>query len=176
MRRWPIGKKKSFDQNICVVIPMMYDYFIGHAATVIHHPRSVNELHQMRIEGKPLRYLMELSQEGFGEEFRVCLKQIKDMIEVMGRVHDYDVAIPMIRQHIEEIRFFNRRVVVRSERIALSGLRQLLREFRLQRARLFQEVVNQLYTWQHGDFRSKLLQSLTRETSTIIQPILPLIS
>ena len=158
---WLIDRKKPLDRNIRLVIPAMYDRFIAHSGRVINHPRLVDELHRMRIDGKPLRYLMELCHDQYGEEFRACLKDIKEMIELMGEVRDCDVFIPVIRQHLEEVRYFNRRMNTRSERISLRDLRQLVRTIRDRRSSLFQEMAGRLLSWQQGGFKARLLNTLT---------------
>src|SRR5438876_4318869 len=106
-RRWTVAPKDSFYENVKVIVPLMYDRFMSHAESVVNHPRLTGELHRMRIEGKPLRYLLELFENRLGEPMKRCFTEIKDMVELMGKVHDCDIMILMLQNHLRELRFFN---------------------------------------------------------------------
>lgn len=50
------------------------------------------KLHELRIAGKRLRYLLEMYADMLGEEAGRCLKLLKDMQEYLGSLQDIDVA------------------------------------------------------------------------------------
>jgi CHAD domain-containing protein len=50
------------------------------------------KLHEVRIAGKRLRYLLEMYADMLGEEAGRCLKLLKEMQEYLGALQDIDVA------------------------------------------------------------------------------------
>jgi CHAD domain-containing protein len=50
------------------------------------------KLHELRIAGKRLRYLLEMYADMLGEESNRCLKMLKEMQEYLGALQDIDVA------------------------------------------------------------------------------------
>ncbi len=53
-------------------------------------PANVEELHDMRIAAKRLRYLLELSGPLFGAEAKRSAKVVKSLQDVLGEIHDCD--------------------------------------------------------------------------------------
>jgi CHAD domain-containing protein len=158
--RWKIEPAASFSSNAVLIIPSIYDRFMSHSETVMRHPRAVAELHLMRIEGKPLRYLMEVFQDRCGEPFKQCYAAIKDTIELMGDIHDCDVLIPVLRNYLQEIRIFNAGMTERKERISTAGIRELIRRQRTHRSRLFEKFCAVLTSWNADGFRERLVNSM----------------
>ena len=158
--KWTIEPKHNLHENARSIIPLMYDQFMSQAETVIRHPRLTGELHRMRVEGKPLRYLMELFEDRLGKPFRHCFAEIKNMIELMGKIHDCDIVIPMLQNHLQEMRFFNKALSNRKESIPTRGIRELIRRQRTQRTSMFQEMCTKLRTWQVKNFREQLVNSM----------------
>jgi CHAD domain-containing protein len=63
------------------------------------------KLHQVRIEGKRLRYAMEVFAGCFAESFRTELyPQVEDMQEILGRANDSHVAILRLTPLRERLR------------------------------------------------------------------------
>lgn len=65
---------------------------------------NVNELHQMRIAAKRLRYTMETFETWFPEVLPKAIKQIKNIQELLGDIHDCDVWTSMLPVFMEEER------------------------------------------------------------------------
>jgi CHAD domain-containing protein len=69
----------------------------------------VYELHQMRIAAKRLRYSMEIFQIVYGDytlhgtEFEKATEQIKDLQEHLGEIHDADVLVPRLEEHLARL-------------------------------------------------------------------------
>ena len=64
-------------------------------------PANVTELHDMRIACKRLRYLLEIFGIAFGDRPRaVQLDQIAELQDLLGDIHDCDVQIPMLEEHL----------------------------------------------------------------------------
>jgi CHAD domain-containing protein len=127
---------------------------------VIYHPRTKDKLHRMRIAGKPLRYIMEIGEGAFGQEFKSCLDEYKNTIELLGDIHDGDVIIPELSQHLKEVRNFNKTLSTRKEHLTTKGIRDMISHFRKKRNEDFIKFREQIEKWENEDFRSRLLRSM----------------
>jgi CHAD domain-containing protein len=67
-------------------------------------PRNVEDLHDMRIAAKRLRYVLELTEPVFGEPAEQGAKRAKKLQDLLGEIHDCDVTIPRVERHIERLR------------------------------------------------------------------------
>lgn len=159
-QKWKIKPGKSFRENARLALPVMLDDMMERKDRVVQHPRLKNELHQMRIAGKPLRYAMEIFEPAFGKEYKHCHDEVKDVLEIMGDIHDCDAAIPALLNHLREVRLFNNMLADRHEKMATAALRALLKEKREQRGLLFAEMRGILERWTKEDFKGKLIQSM----------------
>ena len=126
-RTYPVKKKLSFRENIQIILPLIYDDFMSYKDRVVNHPRLKQELHGMRISGKPLRYAMEYAVPAFSEDFKNCLAEVKNIIELMGEIHDADVLIPELYTHLKEIRRYNSTLANREERLTTNGILKLIK-------------------------------------------------
>ncbi len=163
-RIYPVKKKQPFRENIQRVLPLMYDDFISYKDRVLNRPRMKRDLHQMRITGKPMRYVMEYSLGAFGADFKQCLNEIKNIIELMGEIHDADVIIPEMNMHLKEIRHYNRTLQNRNEHLSTKGIRQFISELKVKRAVMFGDFCATIIKWLNEDFRSRLIVSMNAPT------------
>ena len=63
----------------------------------------VDELHNMRIAAKRLRYTMEIFASSFpGEDFATLYENVKSIQEQIGDIHDCDVRVPLMRTYLSE--------------------------------------------------------------------------
>ena len=62
---------------------------------------NVRELHDMRIAFKRLRYLLEIFGVAFGADLAPFVAEVKAMQDLLGDIHDRDVQIPMLQDHLE---------------------------------------------------------------------------
>ena len=67
---------------------------------VIPHPQAVEPLHAMRISAKRLRYTLELFADDFGDEGDAAIRQIREVQELLGTLHDIDVRIALIEDEL----------------------------------------------------------------------------
>jgi hypothetical protein len=171
-RIYPVKKKLSFKENIQIILPLMYDEFMSYKVRVVNHPRMKHDLHQMRITGKPMRYAMEYAADAFGADFKLCFDEIKNIIELIGEIHDADVMIPEMNMHLQEIRYYNRTLTNRKEYLSTKGIRQLISELRVKRVKMFEEFCAIIIKWLNEDFRSRLIASMNAPTYnlTLIKP------
>ena len=57
-------------------------------------PAEVAALHDMRIAAKRLRYILELTAPCFGPYAAKAARQVKDVQDLLGEIHDCDVQEP----------------------------------------------------------------------------------
>ncbi len=69
----------------------------------VTHPGHVRELHDMRIAFKRLRYLLEIFQIGFPTDLDPFIDEVKAMQDLLGDIHDRDVQVPMLHDHLERL-------------------------------------------------------------------------
>ncbi len=162
-RTWDIKPRRSLRENIAVLLPALYDEFFVMKRKVVGHPRMQKVLHEMRLRGKMVRYMMETVDVGYGEEFGSCLEEFKRLLVLMGKIHDCDVQVPKLRGHLTEIRLLNKGLTDRLKRISTQPLVQVVRQRREQRRNLFNEVRGILERWEHENFRAKIVRALAGE-------------
>jgi hypothetical protein len=67
-------------------------------------PAKVEELHDMRIAAKRLRYLLELSAPLFGAPAKKAAKTVKGLQDILGEIHDCDELMPLVDRHVAGLR------------------------------------------------------------------------
>jgi CHAD domain-containing protein len=63
-------------------------------------PANVTELHDMRIACKRLRYLLEIFSCAFRADLAPFLDEVKGLQDLLGEIHDRDVQVPMLEDHL----------------------------------------------------------------------------
>ena len=87
----------------------------------IADPASVRELHDMRIAFKRLRYLLEIFAIAFTEDLDPFVEQVKDLQDLLGDIHDCDVQVPMLEEHLE---WLEDREAERARELVAAGARR----------------------------------------------------
>ena len=72
-------------------------------APYVTHPGNVRQLHDMRIACKRLRYLLEIFEVAFTADLGPFIDQVKDLQDLLGDIHDRDVQVPMLHDHLERL-------------------------------------------------------------------------
>jgi CHAD domain-containing protein len=103
---------------------------------------------------------MEVFEIAFGDEFRVCLEDVKHLLDVMGKIHDCDVNVPKLQEHLREMRLFNRSISNPKDRIQTGAIVKMIKEQFTTRRSLFEEMSTILEHWNHENFKGKVLQSM----------------
>jgi len=154
------GYDKSFRDYAYMIIPAMHDRVMGFKNRVVGHPRRKEELHRMRIQTKPLRYALETYQNIFAEDFKKNLKAVKSFVERLGTIHDIDVLIPVLKEHVEEINIYNSNLENKLQKIHTAALLEFIRKLNADRKQNFEELCDILRKWESEDFRQKLILSM----------------
>ena len=67
---------------------------------LVADPANVNELHDLRIACKRLRYLLEIFAIAFDEDLEPFIDEVRGLQDLLGDIHDCDVQIPMLEEHL----------------------------------------------------------------------------
>lgn len=96
------GKVKHLDpdgslaENAEKIVSARLDELWSFAPDVLD-PSKVDELHQMRIAAKRLRYVLEVTAEScFGPYAVAAEKRVKRLQDLLGEIHDCDVQYPRV--------------------------------------------------------------------------------
>ena len=68
------------------------------------HPESETEQHDLRIAAKRLRYVLEVTGFCFGEPADAARRRARDVQDVLGDLHDCDVVLPRVAEHVKQLR------------------------------------------------------------------------
>lgn len=99
-------------ENIYLYSPSLYqqafeairanlDAFLGYEG-YIYEPENIRELHAMRIEGKHLRYTLEIFAPIYGNALDLHIRAMKDIQDLLGEIHDNDVWIAWLPKFIQK--------------------------------------------------------------------------
>jgi CHAD domain len=65
--------------------------------------RKLKAQHDMRIAAKRLRYVLEATEFCFGRPGQTARRRARDLQDVLGELHDCDVMLPRVREHLEDL-------------------------------------------------------------------------
>jgi CHAD domain-containing protein len=68
------------------------------------HPECATEQHDLRIAAKRLRYVLEATGFCFGGPADNARRRARDIQDVLGDLHDCDVMLPRVAEHVERLR------------------------------------------------------------------------
>jgi hypothetical protein len=60
--------------------------------------------HDMRIAAKRLRYILETTDFCFGRPAQTAARRARDLQDLLGKLHDCDVMLPVIEAHLTDLR------------------------------------------------------------------------
>ena len=170
-RIYPVKKKNSLRENMKEILPLMYDDLMFFKETVLTHPFAKNMLHRMRIKGKPFRYAMEIGEPMYGADFAKCLDEVKSSVELMGEIHDADVMIPEMKNHLKEMRLINSMIPKRNEHLSTKCIRDIIEDLRQKRNAMYNELCVKLNDWDAKNFRERLISSMNVSQLLIVHKI-----
>jgi CHAD domain-containing protein len=139
----------------------------------VHDPGAVEELHDMRIAAKRLRYVLEMAEPVLGKPARDGARDAKKLQDVLGEIHDCDEHLPRIERHLDALRAEDAAAVAATaartasdldpaatraapNRRLYAGLEALATYTRARRAVLYRAFVRQWTRLQQTDFRATL--------------------
>jgi hypothetical protein len=96
-----IHPKESLRENARRVIAVRLDELLS-LRPALDDPALVQQLHDMRIAAKRLRYALEMFDICFSG-VKALLKQLTDIQEDLGTIHDLDVLIAILRERLQAV-------------------------------------------------------------------------
>jgi len=101
-RAWPvegIEPEGRLGDNARRILRVRIGEFYGYAP-IVANEQAVEELHNLRIAAKRLRYTLELFRAVFGEVGERQIDRVKAIQEELGNLHDADVRIALIQDEL----------------------------------------------------------------------------
>jgi len=142
------------------ILPPLLDSFLERIEPVISNERHQEPLHALRLRGKRLRYIMEMYMPAYKRPFKDCLNTVKEILSILGRIHDLDVNLPILRQHVRQVRHFNAGIKDRTLKIPTTGLRTLIHRFEEERHKRFLLLCDLFLQRKQEEFRQRFIQSI----------------
>ena len=104
---------------------------------------------------------MEMYLPAYGAPFADCLDSVKQILGILGRIHDLDINLPVLRQHVRQVRHFNAGISERALKIQTAGLRALILRFEHERHELFLSLCMQFSQWEEEQFRQRFIKTIS---------------
>jgi hypothetical protein len=140
-------------------------------------PAEVEALHDMRIAAKRLRYVLEITEPALGPSAREGAKTAKKVQDLLGEIHDCDVMLPRVRDHIERLRADDAERLRHAagatakdlapsaargapHRARYRGLEALTAYLTARRAVLFERFLREWEALESGGFAARLMEGL----------------
>jgi hypothetical protein len=67
-------------------------------------PTSADDLHDMRIAAKRLRYVLEMAEPVLGAPARRGAKEARRLQDLLGEIHDCDEGVPRVEAQVARLR------------------------------------------------------------------------
>jgi len=127
-------------------------------APYISDPGKVEELHNMRIAAKRLRYTLEIFAPCFpGKDYAKLYEQVKSVQEQIGEIHDRDVRGPLLQDFLDTHSGSRAEIKV--------GLERLIQTQQTERAHIYIRFVAYWNKLQRQGFKRNFLQMLVQSES-----------
>ena len=95
-----VKPQKSYRRNASIILSAKiaevysWDNYIG-------DPENIEELHNMRISIKRLRYSMEIFSVNYDQKFNESLQIWVDLQKLLGEIHDCDVGQDVLTDYLK---------------------------------------------------------------------------
>ena len=133
---------------------------------LIYDQEKIEELHEMRIAAKNLRYTMEIFTPLYQSGLKPAINHIKEAQDILGDIHDFDVWTDLLPGFLEEER--KRTVKYHGHpgpmNLLLPGINFFKEHCREERDNLYQEFIFKWDQWKNEEVWEILLGSIELPT------------
>ena len=149
-----VKPQKSYRRNASIIlsakIAEVYSW-----ESYIDDPKNIEELHNMRISIKRLRYSMEFFSINYGQEFDEFLQVWVDLQKLLGEIHDCDVGQDVLTDYLED----------QSQESGTDtlGINALIERYHQIREDKYQEFLKRWSSLQKEDFKENLLRMIKKK-------------
>ncbi len=127
-------------------------------------PTEPDDLHDMRIAAKRVRYMLEAAEPVFGDPAKRGVKTMKQVQDLLGEIHDCDELLPLVARHTERLRAEDEAAAVAGEQLPnrrkYRGLEALRAHTVAERERLYGRFARKWAKLEHDEFRGQLERDL----------------
>jgi CHAD domain len=100
----------SLAENAARIVLVRLDELRSFAPAALE-PDRAREQHDMRIAAKRLRYILETTEFCFGRPAAEARRRARDVQDVLGDLHDCEVMLPRVDEHVAGLRRGDARAV-----------------------------------------------------------------
>lgn len=149
-----VKPQKSYRRNASIILSAKiaevysWDNYIG-------DPENIEELHNMRISIKRLRYSMEIFSVNYDQKFNESLQIWVDLQKLLGEIHDCDVGQDVLTDYLK--------VHSQEGSADILGVNALIQRYRQTREERYQEFLKLWSSLQKEDFRGNLLRIIKKK-------------
>jgi uncharacterized protein YdaU (DUF1376 family) len=92
---------RPLGENAARIVKVRLDEMLDFAPRALDGKTKAQ--HDMRIAAKRLRYVLEVTGFCFGRPADTARRRARDLQDILGEIHDCDVMLPRVRQHLKEL-------------------------------------------------------------------------
>jgi hypothetical protein len=92
---------RPLGENAARIIQVRLEEMLAFAPRALDGKKKAQ--HDMRIAAKRLRYVLELTGFCFGRPADTARRRARDLQDILGEIHDCDVMLPRVRDHLTEL-------------------------------------------------------------------------
>ena len=148
-----VKPQKSYRRNASIIlsakIAEVYSW-----ESYIDDPKNIEELHNMRISIKRLRYSMEFFAINYGQKFDEFLQVWVDLQKLLGEIHDCDVGQDVLTGYLKDSS--------QEDNADAMGIDTLISRYRQTRRKKYQEFLAHWASLQAKDFKGQLLKLIEK--------------
>ena len=146
-----VKPKADFRTNARIILPQKIEEVYMWESLVQDSERK-EELHNMRISIKRLRYSMEFFTSSYDEQFIKFLHTIIDLQDILGDIHDNDVVIDILTNYKTDY-----------NHLTIPGIDSLISRVRKNRLSEYNEFLSKWENLSQDNFKQKLLAIIAAE-------------
>jgi hypothetical protein len=96
-----LDPERPLGDNAARIVQVRLDEMLAFAPRALDGKTKAQ--HDMRIAAKRLRYVLEVTGFCFGRPADTARRRARDLQDILGEIHDCDVMLPRVREHLTEL-------------------------------------------------------------------------